>query len=819
MKENIFLKKIIILFILCISIIIFLSKTSVKFNEINTIKSIKKEKKTLTRKLLEASKVQDICYNSNKNLYEYYYNGTEFDFEETIEFYDDKEYIQALITIIETKKPESKDIKKYIFHILPFIILLIIGILVPIFWIGCLCCCCCNWLCCCCCCQNNCCANCCYLVTILILIISMIFAMIGLNKYNEVFRSLNGASCSLMKFVLELKEGQEREELPKWDGIKKLQEILTNATDSITESREKMLNNFKNNMKSLNDSMDNWHNELNEKYNEVKELKLENVSIYSDEKEEEEKEDFYVSYTTQYGPYTEKQTLLYSMDQEFTTILNLLYSMEDNIKTAIEQTTASEILTNAKDQLEELLSQFDDITNSIVDPWYDYQKKGVKYGKKGCKYYFLYILGVNFLLMIFFSVIFCMKKISIIKFILHILWMTLGLFLFFVMILGSVLAILGVVGKDVISVLHFGFSEKNLMSTSPKIFDLGDGIKYINTCMNGDGDLTEAFNFDKSTEALNQIVLLRDSLIESIDTFKNYKQSINLIGYNAMLQSYQNYYFEPLYSRSQTDFSSNNLFNITSYINQLNNYTIGKAYSNCNINDKWSLKTSDNNYPIRIKKSDKNKNLGEACLIYIYDNWEENDVQERYQCIDDEDDENNINNIIKYVKTFENFKEKNKNLITKIKNENNEINNSFLSLINIINSTLITCTKVIDPIYDIFSDLMGNSSNIFSILNCKFLSTDLNVSFIQIYQGLGKDIHEFGLLVYIISVLEGFGIWGILIAMNLQNILETTKNKKTDNKTVNVINNNTEKEGLKMGKAILPPGNESNIKLILEENK
>ena len=54
---------------------------------------------------------------------------------------------------------------------------------------------------------------------------------------------------------------------------------------------------------------------------------------------------------------------------------------------------------------------------------------------------------------------------------------------------------------------------------------------------------------------------------------------------------------------------------------------------------------------------------------------------------------------------------------------------------------------------------------------------------------------------------------------NLQNILETTKNKKTDNKTVNVINNNTEKEGLKMGKAILPPSNESNIKLILEENK
>ena len=232
MNENIFLKKTLIILLLCISIIFILFKTSIEFNEISIIKHLKKEKKNSTRRLLDASKVKDICENSNKNVYEFYYNGTEYIADETIEFNEDKEYIQALIKIIETKKPESKEIKTYIFHILPFLILLIIAVLVPIFWIGCLCCCCCNWLCCFCCCQNKFCTNLCYLFTILFLLISMILAMIGLNKYNEVFLSLNGASCSLMKFVLELSEGQEKTELPKWDGITKIKEILTDTIES-----------------------------------------------------------------------------------------------------------------------------------------------------------------------------------------------------------------------------------------------------------------------------------------------------------------------------------------------------------------------------------------------------------------------------------------------------------------------------------------------------------------------------------------------------------------------------------------------------------
>ena len=644
----------------------------------------------------------------------------------------------------------------------------------------------------------------------------MIFAMMGLNKYNKVFMSLNGASCSLMKFVLELSEGQEKTELPKWDGIVKIKEILTDTIDSIKTSQGEILNNFTKEMNNLDNSVNNWNTKLDNSYNIVNQSKLENITIPETDREES----YYASYTIQYGPYTQENTLLYSLDQEFTTILNLIYQIKDNIKTAIEETTVSETLINAKDQLDDILSQFDDITNSIVDPWYKYQKIGVKYGKKGCKYYFYYILVVNFLLMIFFSIVFCMKKLCIFKMILHILWITLGLVLFVIMVLGSVLAILGIVGKDVISVLHYILSEQNLYSDEPVIFSMGEGTKYINTCMNGDGNLSEAFNFDISTDSLNQLVFLRDGLIESFKVFENYTESINLIGYKAMLNSYERFYFQPLYSTSPNDFTNNNnLFNINYYIEKLNSYTIQSGSDNTcvYIKDKWSLRSTDSDYPNKINTTDETSKLGENCLMYIYDNWTEEKVQNRFNSKNLCDD-SKVGDIIKYITMFESFRNKNNELIKNINTINSDINQNIISLIKSINSTLNSCKEIIDPIYNIFNQIIGNSTNIFSILNCTFLSTDINVTFIELYQGLGKDIHKFGLLVYIISVFAGFGIWGILISMNLQNIVATKDNSnKNDLKILN--KNNTEKDGLKMGKPTLPHANESNIKLILDENK
>ena len=105
--------------------------------------------------------------------------------------------------------------------------------------------------------------------------------------------------------------------------------------------------------------------------------------------------------------------------------------------------------------------------------------------------------------------------------------------------------------------------------------------------------------------------------------------------------------------------------------------------------------------------------------------------------------------------------------------------------------------------------------------NSKFLSSDIKVTFTEIYIGLGKDIHNYGLLIFIIGVSEGFSIFGILIAMNLHKIIEDKKDKEKGIViSKNNINNNTEKDDSKIEKKNNDQqSNDSNMKLILNDNK
>ena len=203
--KKIFDNKSRILFLICLTFSYILFKSSPKFPEIK----FRKKENRKTRKLIDSQKVYEICKNSPKEVFNFYYNNSEFKLSEKIEYKDNEEYIQNIITMLDEKKKDNKKIKKYIIYILFYFFLLVITFLVPIFWIGCFCCCWCIWLCCCYSCQNNIGNNLCYLISIIFLLIGMIFAMLGLNRYEDVFISLNGVTCSLMQFVLELSDGQK----------------------------------------------------------------------------------------------------------------------------------------------------------------------------------------------------------------------------------------------------------------------------------------------------------------------------------------------------------------------------------------------------------------------------------------------------------------------------------------------------------------------------------------------------------------------------------------------------------------------------------
>ena len=816
-EKKIFYNKSILLFLICLTFSYILFKSSPKFPE----KKFRKKENRKTRKLIDSQKVYEICKNSPKEVFNFYYNNSEFKLSEKIEYKDNEEYIQNIITMLDEKKKDSKKIKKYIVHILPYFFLLIITFLVPIFWIGCFFCFYCNWLCCCGYYQNNIGKNLFYLITIIFLLIGMIFAMLGLNRYEDVFISLNGVTCSLMQFVLELSDGQKKEEKPKWDGINNIKDILTNTISSIKNSKGQIFNEFESQMNDLDDEIDSWYKKLDDIYEEVKK------NYYSFEVDFNGSiNHFYPEYILSYGPALEPNKILFASTLEFFNIYYYLKSTLSEFKTIIDDNIVINDLENAKNKLDDLLSQFNNFTDSIVDPWYDYQDKVVKYGKKASIFFFYYIIIENFLLMIFFTINVCMNKGIIFKIIIHFLWMTLGILIIVNMLLGSILTILGVVGKDFVSVLHFIVSSDNLKYEHPKIFSNGESLKYINTCMNGNGDLSSAFNFDIITLSLNEIISLRNYFIMSKNEIKDLKESNTISQYENYLNIYKEKYLSDIYYIQETQIGDvEHLFNVNTIIKELNDYSINQINNdNCIlIKDLYSVNNSNSYYTL-ISPSDPTHNLGSDSLIYLYDDWTDSLIEKRYENENICEDKNNKN--IKdiasnYMKFFNNIKEKNNNLISNIQSFNKELNEKFKNIIENLKQSINSCNKIIDPIFEVFNNIIGDSNNIFSIMNCKFLSSDIKVTFTEIYIGLGKDIHNYGLLIFIIGVSEGFSIFGILIAMNLHKIIEDKKDKEKGIViSKNNINNNTEKDDSKIEKKNNDQqSNDSNMKLILNDNK
>ena len=126
-EKKIFDNKSILLFLICLIFSYILFKSSPKFPEIK----FRKKENRKTRKLIDSQKVYEICKNSPKEVFNFYYNNSEFKLSEKIEYKDNEEYIQNIITMLDEKKKDNKKIKKYIIHILPYFFLLVITFSVP----------------------------------------------------------------------------------------------------------------------------------------------------------------------------------------------------------------------------------------------------------------------------------------------------------------------------------------------------------------------------------------------------------------------------------------------------------------------------------------------------------------------------------------------------------------------------------------------------------------------------------------------------------------------------------------------------------------
>ena len=780
-------------FSLLITFLLIKTSTKIEYDFIKKIKFQTPRKLKVTN-----DDIEQLCKDGTQEVYDFFYKSSN-DIEE--EKYNDKEnYIQSLINLIDGNGEKNQAIKDYIKHIFPFLFFLVVGLLSIVGWIICIFCCLCK-CCCCCCCKNKCCKGICFLFSLGLYGVTVICAIYGLAVAKTLFKGFNATSCSLMKFVYDVIDGQSVEKKPKWIGVSGVQGILQQTSYEINNNLQVSSANVQTKKLDLDASFNDWEStKLPYAYSSVNLLKI-NWQGYGVEYPHKTVSPYYElvpSYVTSYGPYTDSGTTLNGVHQEFSAIKDVIDEAFLNIQDTIANEDFTSTLTDASDQIQDLHDQFDKLSNDIIDPWYKYQEKVNTLGNKA--FYAVFALmaalvtGLGALVFLFIMNK-CKMLGCVLKLLIHILWNISAILMILSFILGSIFGIIGVVGKDLVSVLHFIMSKDNLNSNEPKVLKSGNAKKYIDICINGDGNLIDELIGDSGNKLDDLLKIKNDVNNYQIQLAKH--QTSNVIKlFEEKFNNWRNKYLSVPFKIDGGIFKIDTIFSeINAYLKS-GNQVSGQPSGCIKIDEVWG--TIDNLIGY-TKASPSSTPLTASAkhIINIYDSWNDIVFSDRYQDVCSIETPSSSGTYVQakdkaqyYYNSFYAIKTDVNTILDNIGTIDGNLNTAYTSINHKMKDTLEEINNVINPIYDIFSGLLGPNGGLKTMLNCTFINYDLKIVLKQLYNGLGKNFYNIGTVMVLSSTCLAFGICFTLLIINIQ------KPKDSDSSTNNTTNRKYQSTGM-----------------------
>ena len=455
-------------------------------------------------------------------------------------------------------------------RVLPMAVFLVIGILSIFGWIGCCIFCCCD-CCCCCCCKKPGCKIPCFIFSYVFYALVVAVSIYGLSQSNKIFTGLANTECSLLKFFDQVIDGEMKQEPPRWAGINGINGILTGLKtninemgrgtyDALTEKIEEV-DNKKNIFSRYIQEAGDIFFETNSQYKNVYLTtnydgypKIQSVS------EIEPSGRYALDLVKNFGRYENSQftqySILYYWNLEYSTISkesdNYMETAKDSFEDVLQTNLGSinDALGDAESILNDLREPFDEVNDEIGDALADYSEYIDDYGKLAVKLVFSVLMAMNIILAASITLIglFSMKACvdccfcrCIFKSILHILWNILALFMILAFIVGSLLALIGRIGGDVMSLMSFIFSEDNFNDPNPLFLnEMGDGKRYIERCILGDGNIAAELNISDQIGSMDQISSIERNITIVHNEFSSLRD--NPLVYNQTVTNLTNRY-------------------------------------------------------------------------------------------------------------------------------------------------------------------------------------------------------------------------------------------------------------------------------------
>ena len=738
----------------------------------------------------------EVCSHASKELQKYYQTGVLSDIDldnGSIKCEEkDEEYMIALINIFKSLVDEDnsdtpdgnrrnlrnllnedgqENIIKYLsLRILPMFVFLGISVFSIIGWIICCFCCCCN-CCCCCCCKKPGCKIPCFIFSYIFYALVVACSIYGLTQASKIFVGLADTECSLLQFFDQILYGEKKETRPKWVGIEGVSDILEKLNTEIGGMlRDNLPLNLDQCMRDIDDTKKDFMDALKvahkEFYKSDETTPLDKYCIdftgssLHTQTETPLEGKYVLDLIPLFGKYEsnefEPKTLVSFWNEEITNIDRDAGQVLNDVKTSFNNILTTKIekirsaITKGQTQLSKLRKPFDSVYNDITEILYDASDYSDKKGKVTVNLIFGVLGFMNIclaVLMLFIcmfsgkSCVDCCFCRFIFKFASHILWNILALLMILSFAMGSIIALVGRVGGDLMSFVSFIVSEENFQAQPPILLNkLGEGREILETCIAGNGDLSAKFGLDETANDLNNI---RQQKVQ-IDKFTH--------NFTEIAKEY------PAYNQAKKALENKTEFINDTYIKFLNgpNYIpdenkkikldeiiklLNDSIDNSVSNERW-------NYIDGIEKECDAIGNGESKIHPwtcepIDRQWVQQ-LSTSSEIRNFADIASKIIKLLKYAKGEIVDGKSYYDVINGLKDEYKEYLDAFLNALGFFGG-------VTGDIIDILKEAIGDNDGAFDFLNGKFIQTNLKVILKYLKYSLGKDFYTVGLCLLIVG--------------------------------------------------------------------
>jgi len=772
-KSNEFVPKLKYYHIILISILLcpLLIINSNSINKKRGKEKLIKENETFMRKLYLrnldfSSDTDEICKKGSEDLQNYYVtgNGTEIGIkEDPITSENNPEYINALINLVSGEGDSMENLMDYIMHIIPVLIFLAIAILFLPGWLVC-CICCCADCCCCCCCKKTYCKLPFYIISCAFYALSICICIYGLSQSNSVFVGLADTECSLLKFIGEVLDGESREVKPKWEGINgivglfdKTKEKINDLTTTTTSQLESKKRNSLETKTKFEDSLHLYSDNIYASGTYKKELTLSDSTKSGD---------YALQIVNEFGLFTNTNppttTPNSFVERWYNEYKEVAKNSETEMETAYEnfndlvriKDVAIKGLDQGTSSINDIKSSFDEVKDQISGVLIDFSDLIDYYGKLAFKIIFSVLMVIDAAIAAFITLLFffslpkcqnsCIK--CLLKSLIHIFWNILALLTFFTLLFGFLFTFLGTVGKDLISVVEFLVSDKNLEKGEDAAL-LGSASKYLTKCINGDGDLKEVL--DLNLESMDKIDYLK-AASNTINGIAN--QTNNLLDTKIMYKEYKGRFDKIIqYKTDDIDiflqkYHSNELtLEFKEYLSILNQ-KVG--------DDEWKVTPCPSNNKHLCDESPNPSHTSPFC--FEIQDCSNQKVSTWYTSPTTNED--SVKVIDAFIESIKTAKENSGTIdmnnppnTNSIKRALEILDNRYTAFLRSQTDSLSVFNKTINDLTGIFNEFTGDN-NIYSILNCQFIGRNVKVILKYLDKALGTNFYTIGVCLLIAGI-------------------------------------------------------------------